>query len=158
MTPCTIPFPRWMASSCNRWSLMRKASSSPRRFSSQLHALSLPMEQALATACTTPAAAMAYAKALSLKPVGGGVRGEDISFVYILMLEVRRSFVAESSTFSDKMTVTTRMTDLKLLKLSLPSPKGHKHHRRNWHEDCVLRNVPFFHLRKCRRGLYECYL
>ncbi|TNN88776.1 hypothetical protein EYF80_001108 [Liparis tanakae] len=71
MTPCTIPFPRWMASSCKRCSLIRKASSSPRRFSSQLHAFSLPMEHALATACTTPAAAMAYAKALSLKPAGG---------------------------------------------------------------------------------------
>lgn len=72
MTPCTMPLPRWMASSCRRCSLILNASSSPRRFSSQLQAFSLPMEQAFATACTTPAAAMAYANALSLKPAGKG--------------------------------------------------------------------------------------
>lgn len=66
ITPCTMPFPRLMASSWRRLSLILNASSSPRRFSSQPQAFSLPMAQALDTACTTPAAAMAYANALSL--------------------------------------------------------------------------------------------
>ncbi len=75
ITPCTIPFPRLMASSWRRLSLILNASSSPRRFSSQPQPFSLPMAQALDTACTTPAAAMAYANALSLKPAKETIQG-----------------------------------------------------------------------------------